>query len=120
MKFLFKKTLKDPNAYKGKTLTCTCVGEHEPKQIKIERVVGSMVRPTRFEVTFEDQQHLIVMLDFFAQVNGEHADPEVIAEFDKMEYFVAPESDLPDPKKLETVVDQALAQAKECKDVQTH
>lgn len=94
MKFNVKKALVDPNKHAGHWILCTCCGQHEPMRIKVEKVVGSMIKPTRFEVTSEGTQHWVVILDFFAQVHKDkNITPEMIHEFDQMEFYVVPPAD---------------------------
>lgn len=56
--------------------------DHKERVVEIERIVGSLVYPSKFEITAKDQQYLISMLDFYGQINGEKFSKEDIEAFD--------------------------------------
>lgn len=56
--------------------------------VEIERIFGSLVYPTKFEVVSHGKHYLISMLEFFAQMNGETVSAEDVAFFDSMAFEV--------------------------------
>ena len=114
-----KTNVDDPNKYVGQWITCTCVGEHEPKEIKIERVIGSLMKPTRFEVTYDNFQHAVVILDFMAQIHkSKTVTLEMIEEFDNMEYHVLTPDEVKrqsEPVNVDAIVDAAFEGAQDVK-----
>lgn len=57
--------------------------------VEIEKIVGNIVKVTKFEIISKGKHYLISMLDFFAQINGEYVSPEEIALFDETSFNVA-------------------------------
>lgn len=62
--------------------------DHMERIIEIEKVIGSAVYPTKFEIISNGKHYLISILAFFAQMNGETVTPEEVAFFDVMSFEV--------------------------------
>jgi len=58
------------------------------KVVVAERIVGSMVHPTDFEIHANGEAYLICALDLFAQVNGEKVSDVEIALFRETQFHV--------------------------------
>lgn len=58
------------------------------KVIEIERIMGNMAKPNKFEIISKGHHYLISMLDFYAQMNGEYISPVDIALFDETQFEV--------------------------------
>lgn len=58
------------------------------KGIVIERIMGNLTKPNKFEIVAKGQHYLISMLDFFGQMNGERLDKEMIKQFDETQFDV--------------------------------
>lgn len=64
---------------------------YQERIVEIERIVGNMPDPKRFEIESKGKSYLISMLDFFAQMNGEKVSAEDIAFFEDMAFEVRPD-----------------------------
>jgi hypothetical protein len=67
----------DLSCFVGRTLTSM-----DGSRVKVERIVGSMVKPTRFEI---NGMYHIVILDAYKQLNNDKSITQaMIDDFDKM------------------------------------
>lgn len=79
--YKIKKPKEDFSKYLGRPLRCM-----DGETVTIEKIVGSLVYPTRFEI---NSTHHIVILDFYKQMNHDKSITEdQINAFDKMDHFV--------------------------------
>lgn len=58
------------------------------KTVRIDKIMGSLVHPNRFEIVSDGKHYTIVALDFFGQMNGEHFTDEEIRLFDEQTFEV--------------------------------
>lgn len=58
------------------------------KLVEIERIMGSVAYPTRFEIVSKGEHYHIIMVDFFAQMNGEYISDEDVKAFDEQQFLV--------------------------------
>ena len=69
----------------GKTLMIS-IGEPEPKPVVVETIVGSVFKPTRFEI---NGRYHIVILDAYKQLNHDKSiTPDMIQAFDEAVHWV--------------------------------
>lgn len=87
-----KPAKNEMDKFLGKTLTMMC-----GTPVLIEKIVGSVFRPTRFEV---NGLYHIVILDAYKQLNRDQSiTPQMIRDFDEAVHFVekAPNREAPGP-----------------------
>jgi hypothetical protein len=84
---------KDLSDFHGKTMRMM-----DGETVKIETIVGSMFKPTRFEV---NGKHHIVILDAYRQLTGDKSiTQEMIDAFDEMHCESVEKIAKPDPLKV--------------------
>jgi len=84
---------KDLSDFIGKTLRMM-----DGEMVKVETIVGSMFKPTRFEV---NGKHHIVILDAYRQLTGDKSiTQDMIDAFDEMVVEEVHKNEKPDPLKV--------------------
>lgn len=64
--------------------------DHKERVVEIEKIMGNLRHPHRFEIVAKGEHYLISMLEFYGQMNGETITKEEIEAFEQMDYLVKP------------------------------